>query len=307
LTAVGRFAGSCPQGAVLGQRVRGQRVPEARRFDALAAASAATLFACSARQRVRRAYSAKQLTPSSPSQFLGESEVRLSDEDLQRNRHVWEQAHWSKDEGSLFRMHKERILEKTLLFDRSPKGCVDYRIMGILDELNRREEFVTTSSCSGRVLFVSHGVEDGKGEDVELLPGAKSHTGRWRISHDGIVNDPEEYFDLETEPLRDNLSSLWLHVQAMELQVACASAADANRLISVVKKVFQRAYVKSASREWKTLVYVEGSQRIEMPFALSGNRVYCGSVQELAQIVNSKLKKNWDDMDRLLEVLKKDL
>lgn len=278
---------------------------------AVASAFVSRRFLCKQRRHAarlaRRATVERPLTPSSPSSFLGESEVRASEEDLKKNRDLFANAILPAEEGGLFRAHKERILEKTLLYDRSPKGSVDFRIMGILDELNKREQFVTTSSCSGRVLFVSHDERVvWQKEQGSLSQGAKSHTGRWRISHDGIAN-ADDYFDLEAEGLRDNLGDLWLHVQAMELQVACANLAEANRLIAVIKKVFQRAYVKSAGKEWKTLVQADGMQHIQMPFALSGRRVFGGSNEEMTRIVNTKLQRNWDDMERLLEVLKTDL
>jgi tRNA(Phe) wybutosine-synthesizing methylase Tyw3 len=43
--------------------------------------------------------------------------------------------------------------------DKSPKGSVDYKIRPLVDLINRHPEYVTLSSCSGRVaLFDPTGV-----------------------------------------------------------------------------------------------------------------------------------------------------
>lgn len=205
----------------------------------------------------------------------------------------------SDDDHTAFARHKARTLEKTLLQDKSPKGSVDERLVDVIAALNAKDEFVTTSSCSGRVLFVSYGATNCESELV--LPGAQTHTGRWCITHDEI-RDAAAYFDLHQESLQQHLASLWLHMQPLELQVACASPAAANRLVAACKKVLSRVYVKSAAREWKTLIFMEGNQRIEMPFALSGKQVYSGSLDTLASLVNAKLNRNWEDIRSLLHV-----
>jgi len=206
----------------------------------------------------------------------------------------------------LFGIHKVQVLDRTLRRDKSPKGFVDARVVDILDELNRREEFVTTSSCSGRVFFMGYGEAGQEGELV--VPDITNKTGRWRrVSHDGI-SDPDNYFNLDTEPLCEARGNLWLKVQPFSLDVACASAADAHRLVAVAREVYQRgASIIVPEREWRTVVNIEGPERLEMPFTLCGQQVYSGSLHALASLVNAKLAKNWARMDRLLEAMRRSL
>jgi len=206
----------------------------------------------------------------------------------------------------LFAKHKVQVLDRTLRRDKSPKGFVDVRAINILDELNRREEFVTTSSCSGRVFFMAYG-EAGQEQEL-VVPDIKSKTGRWRrVSHDGI-SDPDNYFNLDTEPLCEARGNLWLKVQPFSVDVACASMVDAHRLVAVARQVYQRgASIIVPEREWRTVVSVEGPERLEMPFTLCGQQVYSGSLHALASLVNAKLAKNWARMDRLLEAMRRSL
>lgn len=206
--------------------------------------------------------------------------------------------------------HKKRILERTLLFDKSPKGSVDVRCLEILHEINHRQEFITTSSCSGRVLFMAY---ERNRDNGAVLPGKHTKApagGHLRASHDGIEN-ALKYFSLETEPLRrivEEGGDIWLNVMPFTLDVACASPADARRLVLVAQQVFHRgAAVISPNREWRTVVGLHGNQRMEMPFVLGGQPVYCGSLEALQDIVNGKLERNWVWMERFLECLRRDL
>jgi len=202
-----------------------------------------------------------------------------------------------------FATHKAQVLDRTLRRDKSPKGSVDPRVVDILAEINRRNEYVTTSSCSGRVFFMAHG---SSCEEPEL-PDFRAKVGRWRhVSHDGI-EDAEAYFNLDSEPVEAR-EHLWLKVQPFSLDVACASAAAAHRLVAVAREVFQRgASTISPGCEWKTVVSIEGHERLEMPFTMNGQRAYNGSLQALAGVINGKLSRNWERMDSLLAALRRDL
>jgi tRNA wybutosine-synthesizing protein 3 len=78
-----------------------------------------------------------------------------------------------------FTLKKSRILSQlsvpaTEYDDLSPKGSIDEGIRDLIDGINTREGWVTTSSCAGRVVVFVEGVkrarsmeEGGKGEDGE--------------------------------------------------------------------------------------------------------------------------------------------
>ncbi|OAG37911.1 hypothetical protein AYO21_07883 [Fonsecaea monophora] len=90
--------------------------------------------------------------------------------------------------------------------DNSPKGTVDAQIRDLIDEINRYEGLVTTSSCAGRVaVFVEGPRVEGRGDDrqdgghdedeVETWAGQDGQRGggrgkgggRWLyVSHDPI-------------------------------------------------------------------------------------------------------------------------
>lgn len=214
----------------------------------------------------------------------------------------------SFEDNKAFAFYKDSTLRRTLLFDKSPKGSVDERVADIVQELNGRAEFVTTSSCSGKALFMAY-TPIGDTECGEGLPGARSHMcGHARSSHDGI-SDVEAFFSLEEDPLKSFCEAgndVWLKVEPFQLDVDCATPSDARRLLRVAQLVYQQGVaVLSAEEHWR--VNMQDNQRLEMPFVLSGQPVFNGCHTSLARIINAKLSKNWSRMDRLLQALRDDL
>lgn len=99
-----------------------------------------------------------------------------------------------------FKTRKNQILQTLstspeTYTDASPKGAIDEEIRGLIDDVNRLEGLVTTSSCAGRVsVFVEGGnprdrddrgeeeeEEEGNGAD-DQGSGAKKGGGRFAAS-----------------------------------------------------------------------------------------------------------------------------
>jgi tRNA wybutosine-synthesizing protein 3 len=111
-----------------------------------------------------------------------------------------------------FLLKKSRILSSLSVpveqyDDLSPKGSVDVGIRELIDEVNAREGYVTTSSCAGRISVFLEGRKcnlegkdegkrgDGDGEEggeraTTAGVGGKGGGGRWLfVSHDPVDVD----------------------------------------------------------------------------------------------------------------------
>lgn len=78
--------------------------------------------------------------------------------------------------------------------DASPKGSVDAGIRHLIDEVNRAEGFVTTSSCAGRLsVFLEGRRRTASGKDDEQQTagvGGKGAGGTWLfVSHEPVPRD----------------------------------------------------------------------------------------------------------------------
>lgn len=84
--------------------------------------------------------------------------------------------------------------------DLSPKGSIDIEIRDLVDDINRQEDLVTTSSCAGRVAVYLEGSTSERHEDHDdessdtatvQIPSSTSAggkgNGRWLyVSHDPV-------------------------------------------------------------------------------------------------------------------------
>nr|BAG57557.1 unnamed protein product [Homo sapiens] len=83
------------------------------------------------------------------------------------------------DRSAEFRKWKAQCLSKA---DLSRKGSVDEDVVELVQFLNMRDQFFTTSSCAGRILLLDRAVRSTHGLEVPL-----SHKGKLMVT--------EEYID----------------------------------------------------------------------------------------------------------------
>eukprot|EP00933_Yihiella_yeosuensis_P053026 TRINITY_DN5117_c0_g3_i1.p1 TRINITY_DN5117_c0_g3~~TRINITY_DN5117_c0_g3_i1.p1 ORF type:complete len:481 (-),score=56.48 TRINITY_DN5117_c0_g3_i1:487-1908(-) len=188
-----------------------------------------------------------------------------------------------------FQRRKEQFLRKP---DKSPKGSLDERVVDLCEEVNRHEEFFTTSSCSGRVLFWSgsyHGLED-KGFSRE------------KVSHD-LIEDTT-FFDPEVLPE----STIWsLQSQAFVLDVCCRDLSTALNLVRIARHTFDYAaiYTFKEGDGQKFMVGIDGPQHTFLDFPITspdGAYLFRDQEEWLRELVNQCLQTTWNR----IEVFRKD-
>ncbi|KAF4595387.1 tRNA wybutosine-synthesizing protein [Ophiocordyceps camponoti-floridani] len=97
-----------------------------------------------------------------------------------------------------FREKKTRILQQLAVpdgeyTDASPKGSVDEAIRPLIDDINRVEGFVTTSSCAGRISVFLEGCKapPAAGDEPRAQTagvGGKGAGGKWLfVSHETVA------------------------------------------------------------------------------------------------------------------------
>lgn len=178
-----------------------------------------------------------------------------------------------------FLNNKKTFLAK---LDKSKKGEIDEKIIPLLETINALPNYYTTSSCSGRV-YLWRG--SGKKNETEWL----------KVSHDLIG---EDFFELKNY---DGL--IWLRLEDMILHVCCKDLGSANKLLENCRRVYKKSCLLSASN--KIIVEIRGSEFIEMPLFLDGQLLFNGEMSWLMGLINSRLKRVWEKMEKLEENLHK--
>ena len=176
-----------------------------------------------------------------------------------------------------FQNEKKTFLEK---LDKSRKGDIDERCIPIVNIINEKEDYYTTSSCSGRVyLWKTTGT--GKKNETEWL----------KISH-GIVND--DFFDIDEGGL------IWLRVEPFIMHVACRDLDTANKLLNKARAVYKKSSLLSISN--KIILEIRGSEFIEMPLYDDGKLLFNGDLNRLVELVNEKLKRIFNGIESFQRV-----
>lgn len=127
-----------------------------------------------------------------------------------------------------FEQKKRHILSQISVTDEenpdaSPKGTIDEAIVPLMDQINKHDDFVTTSSCSGRVSVFLEGTKDptklgGKGLGGKWLyvthskcELSQSSGGWWdqvKAYKDPAPSDETRYILYKFEPM---VSGSWLY------------------------------------------------------------------------------------------------
>ena len=217
--------------------------------------------------------------------------------------------------------------------DKSSAGRIDAKAVEICGAINNLPDFYTTSSCAGRThLWRGVGYKGTQGKRFE----------RFRVNHD-LIDDVDSYFDLnvsetsdaasvqshDSEPngLRGGISpwaeqsndldieadgTLWLRCEPFILHVCCRTLKAAHALVSVSRAAFKNVGLQSWKDE-KYMVSVWGDDGLDMPLTAPGTQGKVPLFPETSQkewikaVVNGKHQRNWGKIDKLVEVVRKEL
>ncbi|MBI4152184.1 hypothetical protein HY495_00605 [Candidatus Woesearchaeota archaeon] len=178
-----------------------------------------------------------------------------------------------------FENEKKTYLVK---IDKSKKGEIDQKIKPLLAAFNALPEYYTTSSCSGRV-YLWRG--SGKKNEIEWL----------KMSHDLI--------DLDFLKINTHSGLVWLRLEGVILHLACRDLAAANLLLEKVRHLYKKSCLLSASN--KIIVEIRGSELIEMPLYNGEELLFSGDKDWLVGLINQKLEKMWNGIEKLTGELAK--
>lgn len=182
-----------------------------------------------------------------------------------------------------FENDKKTFLSK---LDKSKKGSIDKRLVPLLAVINAKDNYYTTSSCSGRV-YLWQG--SGKKNETEWL----------RVSHD-LIND--DFFSIDKN---FETGIIWLRMEPMILHVCCQDLQEASNLVEKARTIFKKSCILGASS--KIIVEIRGSEFVEMPYAQNEKLLFNGDLSILTMLVNQKLKATWEKTDRLRSLIESNL
>ena len=182
-----------------------------------------------------------------------------------------------------FHIWKKNFLTKK---DKSNKGKIDKPILKLIETINKKEDYFTTSSCSGRTTVWIE-PKTGIKKDVEFVYETHSKTN--------IKNIEKHLNQLPKQ-------TLWFRFEPMILHVSCKTIEDANGLLDTIRQHFKHSGIMAARK--KIMLEIRGSEFIEAPIAEKGkliiNRAY---LKKLIEEGNKKLRQTHKKINALNDVL----
>jgi len=184
---------------------------------------------------------------------------------------------------SPFLQRKESILSKK---DKSSKGDWDEKIIKLCDKINSLDNYYTSSSCSGRVVFLKD--TDEKGPNLFEF-----------VSHDFIaLSDFEKYF------LKKTKENLKFKQEPPILHVLCDNFESAQKLLKKVHlEGWKHCGIISCGKNF--VVEIISTEKLEFPLIKNGKILVDENfLKIIAEKSNVNLKKGWARIEKLRKSFK---
>lgn len=180
-----------------------------------------------------------------------------------------------------FQKYKRQFLLKK---DKSIKGAKDKGILKVINLINSRENYYTTSSCSGRIVL------------YEKINDKKNNFNFLFISHDKTdLDDIKDIFNKKYE-------NIWFRQEGFILHVCCKTIKDAEKLLNLIMKIgLKRSGIISLKN--KIMVEIIGTEVIDTIIADKKLLVDETYLKILINEANKKMDRNKEKIDRLYEAL----
>ncbi len=160
--------------------------------------------------------------------------------------------------------------------DISPQGYIDEDVIKLLDKINSKKDYATTSSCSGRIVLIKSKGKKGKAKWI-----FKSHK-------EVKINDLWNAF-------KKTKGKIWLLQEPMILHVKCKNKKSAQRLLNLCNKVGLKL---SGVKSLKTYtVEIRGTERLEI--LLDKKYVNKKFLKILLEEANKNLRKTKERLKKL--------
>ncbi|XP_036112759.1 tRNA wybutosine-synthesizing protein 3 homolog isoform X1 [Molossus molossus] len=195
------------------------------------------------------------------------------------------------DRSAEFPRWKAQCLGKA---DLSRKGSVDEDVAELVQLLNGREQFFTTSSCSGRIILL-----DGSINGFEVH---KQNCYWLLVTHKPCVKD-----DLIVA-LKKAHGDAVLKFEPLVLHVQCQQLRDAQLLHSVaIDSGFRNSGI-TVGKRGKTMLAVRSTHGLEVPLSRKGKLMVTEEyIDFLLEIANQKMEENKKRIERFYNCLQRAL
>jgi tRNA wybutosine-synthesizing protein 3 len=207
-----------------------------------------------------------------------------------------------------FLQRKTAVLSK---LDKSSAGNWDKKIKKLCDKINFKEQFYTTSSCSGRVLLMLDKEKKAPGlflkawHDAVSFPEIKGELNN--LIGEKVVLSKRTSLGLSVNKNVDRLTTsdkiIKFKLEPPILHIVCKDLEGASNLLEKAISVgFKRSGLLSVGKN--ILLEMNSTERLEFPILNKGKILVDDNFLKLViKQANEKLKRGWIRIEKLREII----
>jgi tRNA wybutosine-synthesizing protein 3 len=170
-----------------------------------------------------------------------------------------------------FQQQKQNLLNK---IDKSQKKSIDKGIIPLVNKINKKPNYYTTSSCSGRIIILAR--KSHKKQDT-----------KWHFSTHSTTTFKQVKDSLNSIPKQE----LWFRQEPLILHVCCKALEDAKKLLNTARDVFKRSGIITLNK--RIVLEIIGSDALYTLIARNGKLLINDSyLKDLVKEANKKMKNN---------------
>ena len=188
-----------------------------------------------------------------------------------------------------FEQSKKDILNRE---DKSSIGKVDERIRDLCEEINKTENYYTTSSCSGRIILM---IDQNKKEEGLFI----------KIWHEEITFE-ELKEELEKIKGRKRIN-VKFKVEPCIIHIACRDIESAKKLLEIGRDAGwkKNSIIGIDKNNKRFIVELCGTERLEFPIYDGKILVDDNFLEIIVTKSEEKMKKSWEKIKNLEKITQK--
>jgi len=182
-----------------------------------------------------------------------------------------------------FTKEKGQFLSKP---DKSSKGSMDREIKPLLDLINKKAEYCTTSSCSGRIVLL----RDSKKKIEKAFVFASHDKVKFGQMKKALSKIPR------------TKETIYLKHEPAIMHVACRSFEDAMKLLTMARNC---GWKRSGMISRSNVVELISTEQLAAPVAIGGKAIIDNAyLKVLVKEANGKLERTRNKISRLTSEMK---
>lgn len=187
-----------------------------------------------------------------------------------------------------FLQRKSDVLSK---LDKSSAGKWDEKIINLCDKINSKEQFYTTSSCSGRVVLMLD--QEKKSPDLFLK------VWHGEISFEELKRKLKNL--IENKAIISKIVKFKLEPPI--IHVACRDLESASKFLEKAKSIgFKRSGILTVGRN--IVLELNSTERLEFPILIKKSvLVNDDFLRLITKQANEKLKRGWEKIEKLEKII----